>query len=1413
MTRTAGEARRLIRSLVVWHSVLMASWIWARTPSIRFEPVTVDQGLSSDSAICVIQDRRGFIWLGTENGLNRFDGHQFRIYEYDENNPHSISNNEVYALAEDRHGYIWVGTSNGLNRFDPKTETFQRFYHDPENPQSVAGNKVRALLEDGAGNIWVGLQKAGLSRTSAEAPGVFVSFRQSSDPGGLRSDTIVALYQDSRDSVWLGTDDGLHQWRSEAQGFIRYGHDPENASSLSDNRVRRIYEDRQGALWVGTGMGLNRFNRETGSFARFLKPEEAPGYSKAKDWIEAIYEDREGRFWVGAFGGGLSLFDREANEWVHHYMPQTSRFSLGHHTISCLFEDASGAFWIGTGKNGFYRVNLAGLSFEGYRLTDVAEYNVSPRGRALLSDREGSLWIGSDQGLYKLNQEYDVKTRFQADSQNPYALANDDVWSLYEDRRGNIWVGTQGGLQRLSADDAVRGAARFQLFENEASEKKTVHAITEGQSGLFWVGTPSGLFRFEPEAGRFAPTSLIEEDSNAKIVSKILVDRKQQVWVGTLKGLVRYDPAAESYERYVYRTDDPYSLSDNNVSAIHEDGMGALWVGTRNGLNKYNPENDSFDRYGPNEGLENDWVWSLLSDSGNRLWVGSGNGLARFGPNSKSFRVYDVHDGLLSGQFEMGACVGRDGRLIFSSNDGLIAFYPEEIKERKQEPNTVVTDLLVYNKPVRHGEGERLKYEIGSMESLKLELSYKDDVFSFDFAALDYAAPQKIKYSYKLEGLSGEWTETDASKRFATYTNLNPGHFVFHVKAANPDGVEGPVTTIPIYIKPPIWRTWPAYLLYALLVVAAGHGYALRHRRKLARERTLNEQLDRKVAERTRALRDKNQEISDKKSLLERQAKQLERQARKLRELDELKSTFFTNISHELRTPLTLTIGLLEDTLSKSALDETSAQRVGGALRNARQLTKLVDDLLDLSKIDAQQMKLSLASAEIVGFLRSLVRGFAPWAERNDIALAFHANVETLMVCIDRAKMESIVSNLVANALKHTPAKGKVLVRLDRDLSSQRAVLSVRDTGDGIAAEALPYVFDRFYQAKNREDGQGAGVGIGLSLVKELTQLHGGAIQARSDPGFGSEFVVSLPLDDEQAGQGSTAEVEEISPGHLSLIDKFFPESVDAPDFPPPALDDNAPLVLVAEDHPEVRAYLCEHLGRRYRLLVAANGKEGLALARKHSPALILSDVMMPEMDGYELCRKIKANQKTSLLPVILLTAKASDESNVEGLSIGADDYIAKPFDMSMLITRIDNLIENRQRLKDTLKREYLIADSDEEVESPDQIFFSRALAVVETHFGDAEFGVGELADALGLSRRQLHRKLTASIDKTPIELIRQRRLAHAAKMLQQKTHNVSEVAYAVGFKKPRHFSALFKEAFGETPSDFVANQKERLRN
>ncbi len=1365
---------------------------------LAFEHLTVVEGLPENSVWSMLQDHLGFLWFGTQNGLAKYDGYTYTIYKPDPDDPHSLSDQRIYAIHEDAAGDLWIGTvQGGLNHFDRETERFTRYLHDPDDPTSLGHNTVFAILEDKEGTLWLSTMGGGLNRYDPDEPGRFTRYRYDpDDPYGLRDDSVHGLWEDDEGMLWVGTHDGgLHRFDPATEMFTVYQHDDEDPYSLSHNDVNTIYQDREGTFWVGTAGGLNRFDPDTGRFTAYHHDPENPN-SLSHDYILQILEDREGVLWVGVRGndvrGGLNRFDRATGAVTRYEFDGDDPSSLGGNNVMSLYEDRQGALWVGT-------------------------------------------WGG---GVSKLDRTVDKFPYYAHEPGHPNSLSTNQVLALHEDRAGILWIGTWGGgLTRLD-----RATNTFTHYKHDPTDPNSprgneIMAIHEDREGFLWLGSWNGLDRFDPRAERF--THYLDDPDDAPEVTTIYEDREGVLWLGTwMNGVKRYDRAANTFTAYKYDPADSTSLSDDRVGAIFEDEMGTLWFATGDGkLNWFDPmmetfgaetlmggqlrvrsfarseampgkywlgtnlqglhlydfETDTSEAFTEKDGLPHDTILGLLEDDQGYVWVGTARGLSKFDPRTKTFRTYHLADRLQGNKLmTMPVHKGRDGTFFFGGSIGFIAFHPERVTDNPYVPPVVLTDFKLFTESVSAGEDSPLKAHVSVAEEIRLA-HWQNDI-SFTFAALNYQASEQNRYAYQLENYKDdEWRYAGAG-RTATYTNLAPGEYVFRAIGSNNSDVwndEG--ASIRLVITPPWWKTLWAYALFLVLGTAGLFGLIRWRVRYL--ERRANK-LEAMVSQRTA-------EVVQQKATIEAQAQ-------KLQELDRLKSRFFANISHEFRTPLLLILGPLQDALGGvyGSVNAVLRKQIEMMQRSGFRLLRLINQLLDLSKLESGNMRLQARRANLVPFLKGIVLSFSSMAERKHITFELHTEQERLDLYFDPDKLEKVFYNLLSNAFKFTPKHGAISVHVGAVVGEDQVEIRVRDTGRGIAPDALPFIFDRFHQVDASTARENEGTGIGLALARELVLLHGGTITAESTPGQGSTFIICIPfsgekeIGEDEAVQGDGVAIGAYREISLRALQEIESDGGFADVELPSALPAEAPTILLVEDNPDVRAYVKTHLARHYHLDEAADGAEGLEKARLRKPDLVISDVMMPRMDGYALCRAIKTDPDLNHIPVILLTAKAGEESKVEGLETGADDYIYKPFSADELLVRAENLIEIRRLLRQRFSREVVaVQPSKITVTSADAAFLEQVQVAVEGRMANSNFGAEWLADEVGLSPRQLRRKLKELTNLSTAGYIRSMRLQRAAQLLEEQAGNVSEVAYAVGFQDPKHFSKLFRQVFGMAPS------------
>ncbi len=1344
-----------IYGLEVKHIIfLMVSFFYSATMSpqtIRCDRLTIQEGLSQSEVLCILQDSYGYMWMGTQDGLNKYDGHSIKVYKYRSEDPSSLSNNWVWGLFEDSHQQLWVGTREGLNRYDRSSDRFVRYFTDVgAAPGNISGNVPVAFTEDSKGTLWVGCWRGGLNRYDRQNDS-FTSFcHDPNDPTSLSSDLVRSLYVDSRDRLWVGTWEGLNLYIPEKNNFQRYYKD---THGLSGNEIFVMTEGANGHLWVGTFRnGLSYL--ELGG--QHFIPHEGVGNTSVRDLLSAS----DGSLWAALAGDGLWRLSLEKKSFEPVQISSTGSQENSNQSVYSLEQDHTGNIWIGGnyGVDIYYPIkgNFNHFQHNASNINTLSDNAVW----GFAEDSLARIWIATAHGGVNV---YDTRIKafenFDSSSRNNGLAFPDHINHIITDRRGKIWMATSSnGLYSYDVHDDTLENYREALDNEHTKGLDNLNVLLYDHPYL-WIGTiEEGLIRFdtlEEEYLRFQSNPKDNASLPFNYILSMSMDSKKHLWIGAWGGgLAMRPPDSERFVHIGVDEDDPKKLSNGLVNCIFEDSEGSIWIGTNLGLNKLVGDPLShkycFEKFYEQDGLPNNAVYSVLEGNDGHLWVSTNYGLSKFDPKQRTFENFTKEDGLQSNEFNGRAALRtREGRLLFGGVNGFNFFHPDSIRTNPHPPPIALNSFKVFDQQYP------LLRSFGQPSSVVL--SYDQNFFSFEYAALDYANPSENQYAYRMKGFDKDWVQA-GNRRYASYTNLDPGEYVFEVKGANSDGVwnETPVA-VEIIITPPIWRTWWAYLLYMLvftgLLLLLVRAFVIRERWK-ARLR-----LD-------------------------------EIEIEKAQEIGEMKSRFFTNISHEFRTPLTLVSGIVNNFLEQGG-DPGQRKELEVLQRNSQRLKHLIDQLLDLSMLEANKLNLLKSETLLFDLIRASCTSFLPMAQGKDIQYNVNVPSRRLNVYIDSEKLEMMVYNLLSNALKFTPQGGHVvamasILKKEEDIWLQ---FTVSDSGPGLNKEELSKVFDRFYRSDDSLHIEGTG--IGLSFVKELTELMGGTISAESTEGEGATFRLLLPL-----------ELIEVSPEDI-LEPTPKPGGRHVPISQERGRHNRSHRLLVVEDNEDMRHYLKSILEEEGRLLEACNGEEALYIAQEEVPDVIISDLMMPIMAGDELCRRLKGDGQTSHIPFIMLTAKATLQDKISGLTQGADDYLYKPFSKDELRLKVRNILKRREQLQQQLRRGIMAQPTTQHNCSSEERFLAKLRELVLANLSDSDLDVASLSEKVGLSRSQLHRKVQALVGVPPSVLIREIRIHKAAQLLKGHWDSISQVAYEVGFNNLSYFTQCFKEVYHTTPSRF----------
>ncbi len=1323
--------------------------------ALRFQDISQQKEVPDIKIEELFQDHFGFIWMGTPYSLVKYDGYEFISYNYMPNEQEVASSSfsfSVKAIAESPDGNLWVGCMGKgqgqplLFRFDRKSEQLIPCLFDWEKEQSLISSSIRQILTS-KGELWIlGDEVYKIS--------------------------LEDLYKENYSRLQVFKND---IWR------VPFNH---------------LFEAPDGEIWVTGLNGLSRWEEKTGAFQFYPLKGENDGTTNVISDFTFLFASKQGWYWV---------FDLFHNR-ILRFFPESGRYEaldtnlLG--GLVYMMSTSHNQIWMGTsnGPGAIYIFDPSNASIKRVEVQiDGQLFNFNTRVTSMLEDFSGNIWIGTDGGpLLKYNAQRNQFNWLRFNPNAAHSLKNNNISGVDQDQNGDYWISTLGGgvhqwkrdqntifhhflpskTPNKNEEKMVLGlevtqdgkvwygfefftASCFDPVSQTSTFYKTdgsIHSIYEDAQNRLWMTTWGGLLLFDPGSNALKEVAFkTDEESSAPYppLAGIFQDSQGKLWLGcfgknvhNLAGFFRYDP--ESGRTEVFDLPEAHSFT--------EDRYGNIWIGSQNGLYRYELKTGQFKRYAREDGLPSNTLSSVLLDDAGYLWMATRNGISRFDPEEETFRNYFKTDGIPGNTFHfMSGYKNQKGELFFPGYFGLLYFHPDSIKANTIPPKVAFTAIDLFGTPLSIEEKSPLKKHISLTKELRF--SHHQNDLTIHYAGLHYKNPEKNRYQVKLEPYEQKWRDVK-HQRFADYTNLDPGKYTFYVKAANSDGVwnEEPAT-LDIIISPPwYWNIWSIAIYVFFIALFSYWAYRYQLNRKLA------------IAE-----------------------------ARRLRDLDEVKSNLYTNITHEFRTPLTVIKGIAGQ-ISGHAKEKKLIQR------NSDQLIELIDRMLDLARDEAGQLNLNLVQADILSYLRYITESFHSFAINQKINLNFYADAEQIVMDFDREKILRILSNLISNALKFTPEYGKVQI-IARRKSAQNygkngsdfLALQVKDTGIGIAPDYLPHIFDRFYQADASTTRRAEGAGVGLALTKALIKKMNGEISVKSKEGEGAVFTILLPITNQAYLEKAFKEEELILPRHI-ISGLTTTEETKSP-LDSTALQQDQPLLLIVEDNPDVTHYLTSCLQHSFQLIYARNGRQGIDQALQHIPDIIISDIMMPEVDGLQLCNSLKTDERTSHIPIILLTAKADQDSRVEGLERGADAYLAKPFDKKELMVRLNKLIELRKKLQNRYQGFGAIPIKRKDRYQQEDDFLEKVKKAIEENLDNPDFDVTQLYKALGVSRIQLYRKLKALTDHSPAQIIQNIRLQYARRLLTSTDLRVGEVADRTGFKDHSYFTKLYKEKFGELPS------------
>ncbi len=1366
------------------HQILLALLLVSQ--EVYSQPVkyySSDRELSNSMVTSIVQDHENFIWIATEDGLNRFDGLKFVTYRNKRDDSSSLTSNFVRTLYLDKRNKLWVGCINGLMTYDAHKDKFREIvlyrdtlrlrphvtsiiesangemlvatsgqgiakiklgqttgYTDIELTQKLSSEFLECIFEDYRGRLWIGTENEGINLFEPGSNTLTIYRHLSGVSNSLSSNYITDVCEDDRRNILIGTiNGGVNKFLENEKAFSVIP-----ASNGIDNNlpIRSIFSDKKFNLWIGTdGLGIWRLNSEKG----ILEPKQIAlsRFDVNKSKIHTVTEDHEGNLWLGVFQKGVVLVLGKPNRFNTITYQQTGQKDLGSGCITAIGEQKNGNTWIGTDTDGLYTYSSTSGQINKLIIGKKPAQTYSKSITSICVDDQDHLWVGTSlEGFFKYQPATDRTEHFKHNQLNDNSLSNDKVQCITKDKKGNLWIGTSGG----------------------------------------------GLNKFNPKTRQFTRYMQNPYQPERSIcnnwVNTVYCDSDDFVWIGTYNRISVLNPATGTFR--ILSTSNNL-LPNNIVYYITEDSEKNIWIGTNEGLVRYNKKENSSSFYTTKDGLCNNVICAILEDRKKQLWISTHFGISCFSLNESTFENYYVHDGLQGNEFRRNSTLRtQKGELFFGGINGITWFVPDQIIRDRNIPEVYLTDLILFNRAVQIDEkiDNRiiLSKPIDKVDTIELAWHHKN--FSIEFSTIGYSNPERIFYQYRLIGFDPNWNTTDVVNRRATYTNLEPGKYIFEIRAADKEAFSK-TRQVVIMISKPWWAAWwfkMIYLFFALLLFYFVFLF-IRGRIKYRQELLQHEQQEK---------------------------------------INEAKLQFFTNISHEIRTPLSLISGPLESLILENK--ETRLEKKYMLLyKNTQRLVRLVNQLLDVRKIDSGQLSVNYQTIDLIKFIEEIMQAFDYIANSKKISYTYHHDFSELLVRIDPDNFDKVIYNVLSNAFKFTPENGTIEVFVTTDycpgkdgIIQNHVRISISDTGHGIESEDLDKIFDRFYQAENRHTIN-SGTGIGLHLSRTLIEIQNGVIYAenRKDQ-TGSIFHVLIPHSQIKASGEKTNNHHYILNDTVSnfLTRKVSPHQMAVS--PSPALSTKESkirkkpkhLVLVAEDDSDMLEYLIDELSDHYNLILSTNGREALEKVYQKMPDVVVTDIMMPVMDGIALCRKLKSNPTTTHLPILLITAKSRDEDRAEGLDMGADAYLVKPFSAELLRKNINNLLCNRERIKIKYSPGGNISAANSIFSSADKKLMDKILLVIEEKIADPKLNTEELSHLVGMSRVHLFRKVKKITGQPPSEFIRKIRLQKAAQLIDGNAGFMKEIAFLTGFSSVSHFSRCFHDFYGIKPSDYTGRNQ-----
>lgn len=1338
---------------------------------------------------CILKDHKGLMWFGTQNGLIKYDGINLTAYEHIPDSTNSLSHIAVTTIIEDSDNNLWIGTAKGLNLYNRDQDNFSGIDTAIIEAELINESYINELHADSC--LWIGTLGQGLLSYNTSTKKIVKYDFALENSNTLYYPGVTAIQEDG-DVLWIGTQNGLYLFAKNASTFKPFHNSPDIANSLSSNLISSIQKDKFGQIWIGTeDKGINLMIKKNGAVSFKAYNTNSEHFKLSGNYILSLFADDDGFLWIGTENDGLNKLNINSGKVEVFKNTEGDEKSINGNSVWEIYEDNENRIWFGSYNKGVSVIDNNISRIESYKQnvnTVPGLLNNDVRGFA--ETKDGKIWIATDGGgICRFNLQKRSFDKVIQGNKGAFRLTNNSEQSILSDKNNNLWIGSWGGGVDLLTSEG-EFVQNFKLGTNQGTGNNRVRTLLEDKKGNIWAGTNgSGLFIYSKISNQFEALEYENMLNQKSFINAMVADKRNNIWIGIQDGLVKLTYNLQDNKLEAQKiTRNIADLNNQTIVSLFIDSKENLWVGTAyRGLMMLDLNGKKHNIIKKENGLASDKVIGILEDNSGNIWLSTNAGISKISKTTHQIKNFTKDDGFNSNDFYSKSCLkSRDGALLFGSENGFNLFYPEDIITNTNLPEILFTDFKIDNISVKQGfENSPLKKHISETEIL--ELDYYQSSFSIDFVALNYTRPHKNEFCYQLEGYDKEWN-CIGNKRTANYTKVKPGKYIFKVKCSNNDGVwNNEPKTLKIIIKPPFWLTWWAYSIYivilSLLIILSFRAYQER-------------------------LRIKNQ------LEFEKLAKEKEH------ELNERNISFFTNISHEFRTPLSLITGPLESLITKSP--KNIKEQLLVMQRNANRLLALTNNLMDLRKLEEGAMMLQISEDDILEHIHAIAEYFKVRFKRMSINFSIETESSEIIGWFDKEKLTTILINLLSNAIKYTPNGGyiKVVVRqiqspVEKNLSAKyykgqlfitrKLEVDVIDSGVGIKPEALPFIFDKFYHSSSEKKGENFGTGIGLALTKGLVEMHRGEIGVESKPNSETKFTFQIPVNKEAFHIEEYSFKKDADYKQDVLIDEPIDlEENKNEEKLVKEFKEEVSTILIVEDNDDLRAFLVKELSRKYSTLQAADGFEGVNQAAEQLPDLIISDIMMPNKNGIELCNEIKSNVKTSHIPVILLTAKTSIQDQIEGINKGADAYVTKPFNLALLLTQIENIIHSRRELYAQFSQNAYIRPNKLAGNDVDREFLQKTIDFVLHNITDTKLSVASIAELHNMSHSVIYKKIKALTGNTIIEFIKIVRLKEALKLMESKKYSLAEISYMTGFTSPSYFTKNFREQYGKPPSEYL---------